>query len=200
MSIQHNFEKKKSQSIIAFSRLKLTVDRIGLTPKELLRYDFWDIQNTSNVALEDFYWRDFLPTDAVRLETIYTGTWNEELTYSVTYKTNLKDRRYTVLADNLSTKVVNRLVCTPQALGLAANEYVTEFRFEFGTVQPGFKEVEAPYIFVHVLEDLPNEYQFVNRTDVGGRYGEKWTYDKDSWVTVLYNTPKGKLPKTGVWL
>lgn len=47
---------------------------------------------------------------------------------------------------------------------------------------------------------MPNEYQFVNRTDVGGRYGEKWTHDKDSWVTILYNQPKGKLPKTGVYL
>lgn len=59
---------------------------------------------------------------------------------------------------------------------------------------------DAPFIFVKVLGDLPNEYVFVNRTDVGGRYLEKWTYDKDAWVTIVYKTPeaKGKLPKTGV--
>lgn len=187
----------------AAPKISVTVNKRGVAEAQAgssIRYDFWDISNTSNVPLEDFFWRDFLPTDAVRLETIYTGTWNEELTYSVTYKTNLKDRRYTVLAEDLSTKVENRLVCDGNALGLAANEYITEFRFEFGTVQPGFKEVAAPYIFVKVREDLPNEYQFVNRTDVGGRYGEKWTTDKDSWVTILYSQPKGKLPKTGVYL
>ncbi|MDL2327531.1 Cys-Gln thioester bond-forming surface protein, partial [Ruminococcaceae bacterium OttesenSCG-928-A11] len=164
-----------------------------------IRYDFSDIENTSNVPLDDFYWHDLLPTDTVRLETISTGTWNERLEYRIVYKTNLKSR-YTVLKDKLLTTVNHQFDCSSNALGLAANEYVTEFKFEFGTVKPGFREVAAPYIMVKVLPDLPSEYQFVNRTDVGGRYLEKWTYDKDAWVTIVFKTPdKGTLPKTGVW-
>ncbi len=167
-----------------------------------IRYDFRSIANNSSVPLEEFYWHDLLPTDAVRLVSIHTGTWNDEnLFYRVVYRTNLKDN-WTVLAENLSAKVNHELPSSAQVLGLASNEHVTEYRFEFGTVQPGFREVDAPFIFCRVLADLPNEYQFVNRTDVSGQYGGKWTYDKDSWVTIVYKTPegKGRLPKTGIYL
>ncbi len=165
-----------------------------------IRYDFRNIQNKSTVALDDFYWYDILPTDAVRLTEIFTGTWNEDLTYKVLYRTNLKDN-WAVLAENLITSVNHRLVCSPQVLGLASNEYVTEFRFEFGRVQPGFHEEKAPYILCRVLAELPDEYQFVNRTEVGGHYGGKWTYDRDAWVTVVFKNDEPRtLPKTGVWI
>lgn len=165
-----------------------------------IRYDFRNIANKSTVPLDDFYWSDILPTDAVRLTEIYTGTWNENLTYKVMYRTNLKDN-WTVLADNLITSVNHQLVCSAQVLGLASNEYVTEFRFEFGTVKPGFQEVKQPFIMCRVLAELPDEYTFVNRTEVGGRYGGKWTYDRDAWVTVVFKNEEPRtLPKTGVWV
>lgn len=183
-------------------KIDTTVEKRGVVeavPGSSIQYDYKNIANTSNVPLEDFYWHDLLPTDAVRLESIYTGTWNQQLTYKVVYRTNLKDG-WSVLADNLLTKNNNHLDCSPNALKLAANEYVTEFKFLFGKVKAGFREEKAPYIFVRVLPDLPDGYTFVNRTDVGGRYGEKWTYDKDAWVSIIYKTPeaKGKLPKTGI--
>ena len=182
------------------TRIKTHVDKRGVTETfagDLIRYDFSNIQNLSTVPLDDFYWHDLLPTDAVRLDSIYTGTWNEELTYKVLYKTNLK-QDWAVLQDGLSTLQNHKLSCSVQVLGLASNEYVTEFRFEFGTVKVGFQEETAPYIFTRVLADLPNQYQFVNRTDVGGRHGKYWTYDKDAWVTVTWKNEKPKkLPKTG---
>ena len=59
-----------------------------VTPGQQMRYDFWDICNLSNVPLENFYWHDQIPTDAVRLNVIHTGTWNQPgLTYKVTYDT-----------------------------------------------------------------------------------------------------------------
>lgn len=168
-----------------------------------IQYDFSEITNKSTVPLDDFYWRDLLPTDAVRLVSIVTGTWNQDLTYQVVYRTNLKDN-WVVLpgAEKLITSVNHKLECSQQVLGLASNEYVTEFKFLFGRVKPGFHEVKAPSVICRVLADLPNEYTFTNRTDVGGRYGDKWTYDRDSWTTVIYKTPesKGRLPKTGVWI
>lgn len=165
-----------------------------------IRYDFRNIANKSSVPLDDFYWYDILSTDAVRLTEIYTGTWNEDLTYKVLYRTNLKEN-WTVLANNLITSVNHQLVCSPQVLGLASNEYVTEFRFEFGRVKPGFQEVKQPFIMCRVLADLPDEYQFVNRTEVGGRYGGKWTYDRDAWVTVVFKNDQPRtLPKTGAWV
>ena len=57
------------------------------------------------------------------------------------------------------------------ALGLASNEYVTDFMFVFGTVKAGFAQVDAPYIFCWTNSWLNNGYQFTNRTDVGGLHG-----------------------------
>ena len=83
------------------------------------------------------------------------------------------------------------------ALRLGADEVITEIKFEFGTVQAGFHQVEAPYILCQVNGDLPNEYRFTNKTDVGGQRGDEWVIAKDQWTTIIYAKPKGKLPKTG---
>lgn len=165
-------------------------------PGDLIRYDFDGIRNLSNVPLDKFYWRDILPVDAVTLQEISTGTWSEDLTYKVLYRTNLsQDDR--VLAEGLHTTVNNRIDCKAAAVGLGAGEVITEFRFEFGTVQPGFEPVTKPYIKCLVNLGLPNEYRFRNCTDVGGKRGEKWVIAKDCWVTVVYALSRGKLPKTG---
>ena len=94
---------------------------------------------------------------------------------------------------------------TPDALDLASNEYVTDFKIEFGTVKSGFTSEKDPFIKVKVLDDLSAGYRFTNRTDVGGRRGHEWVYDRDSWITVVYKGKndgsgkpnKGKLPQTG---
>lgn len=165
-------------------------------PNDTIRYDFSNISNTSNIPLEDFYWHDLIPTDAVRLSQIHTGTWSEKLTYKVMYRTNLKTT-YRVLEDKLSTTVDNVLECGREALRLAANEYITDIKFEFGTVDPGFTSVDNPYMYVTVLGNLPDGYQFTNRTTVGGRTGDEWIYSKDAWTTCIFAPPRGSLPRTG---
>lgn len=172
------------------------VGNVEAMPGDTIRYDFSDIRNESNVPLDNFYWRDILPTDAVTLRTISTGTWNSELKYTVYYKTNLsEDER--VLAKDLSTGTNNTLDCSSTALGLKNGEAVTEFRFDFGTVPAGFEPVTNPYITCLVHANLANEYRFRNCTDVGGERGDEWVIDKDCWTTIVYAVPKGKLPKTG---
>ncbi len=202
-----NLEWGKTTTVTFKNRpleIKVEVEKRG--PVEAIagqeiQYDFRNIANLSSVPLDEFYWRDLLPTDAVRLVSIATGTWNQDLMYKVVYRTNLKDN-WTLLQDNLITSVNHKLDCSPQVLGLASNEYVTEFKFLFGTVKPEFQEVKQPIVTCRVLVDLPSEYTFTNRTDVGGKYGGKWTYDRDSWTTVVFNTPeeRGKLPKTSAWV
>ena len=112
---------------------------------DIMSYNFNSIRNDSNIPLEEFYLHDKLPTDAVRLGKIVTGTWSERLTYDITYRTNKKDSSRT-LASGLSSKTSYTLDCGREALGLAAGEYVTDIRFEFGTVQPGFHEETKPNI------------------------------------------------------
>lgn len=76
--------------------------------------------------------------------------------------------------------------------------YVTDIRFEFGTVQPGFHEETKPVFYVSVLADLASGYRIINRADAGGRTGDEWIISKDTWVTVVWSKPKGNLPKTGI--
>lgn len=183
----------------ANEKIEVDVQKTGnveAMPGDLIRYDFSGICNNSNVPLDEFYWRDILPTDAVTLREIHTGTWNEKLEYKVLYRTNLS-QDYRVLVDGLHTNVDNLINCSSAAVGLKTGEVITEFRFEFGTVQPGFAPVTKPYIQCLVNLDIPNEYRFRNCTDVGGKRKGKWVIDKDCWVTVIYALPKGKLPKTG---
>ena len=180
-------------------RISTTVDKSGVVETksgEVICYDFKDIANTSNVPLDDFYWRDTLPTDAARLETIYTGTWSQLLTYRVWYRTNLDDQ-YRLLAGGLSSDTAAFIDCRPETIGLSTSEYITEFYFDFGTVEAGFRELSRPKVFVKVLDGLPDGYRFTNRTDVGGRYEDEWVYDKDCWTTTVYITPLPTLPETG---
>ena len=161
-----------------------------------IRYDFPTIANNSNVPLANFYWRDTLPTDAVRLEKISTGTWNQALNYKIMYKTNLRD--YRLLKDNLLTTQNYILDCSANALGLASGEYITEFMFNFGMVQGGFANMESPSISCVVKTTLPHDYQFTNKTDVGGLYNNNWIMANDWWTTKVYNKLNPPtLPKTG---
>ena len=117
---------------------------VEVMPGQSIRYDFSNIANNSTTALESFYWRDALPTNAVRLDKIVTGTWSAPGSYKIVYKTNLTGGEYRVLADNLATGRNYVLNASPAALGLASNEYVTEFMAVFGVVPSNFRQVEAP--------------------------------------------------------
>ena len=54
-----------------------------MVPGQSIRYDFSDIGNNSTTALTSFYWRDTLPTQAVRLDKIVTGTYNVKGNYKI---------------------------------------------------------------------------------------------------------------------
>lgn len=168
-----------------------------VVPGQSIRYEFSDIANHSTVPLDNFYWRDTLPTDAVRLEKIITGTWTGRLSYKAVYRTNTSSE-YRTLADNLSTSKNYTLDASSAALGLASNEYVTEVMFLFGRVPAGFTQLQTPYIYCKVLPGLAHEYRFSNKTDVGGIWQGNWVMAVDRWVTIVYSkTATPKLPRTG---
>ena len=154
------------------------------------------IANNSTTALESFYWRDTLPVKAVRLQTIYTGTWNTPGNYKIVYRTNLSSGTWRTLADNLSTSKNYVLDASPAALGLAANEYVTEFMAAFGIVPANFRQVETPRVDCKALAKLTGGTQFVNTSDAGGVYNGQWIMASSRWVTRVY-APSKPLPRTG---
>ena len=168
---------------------------VQAVPGQPIRYVFSDIKNSSNVALDSFYWRDQLPAQ-VTLSKIVTGSYNQPLSYKVVYKTNLSGD-YRTLADNLSTSKVYVLDARPAVLGLAANERVTEVMFVFGNVKAGFAQVETPYIYATARSGLANNSGIVNVADVGGLYNEQWIQAVSRWLTTVYTKTTVKLPKTG---
>lgn len=168
-------------------------------PKEIMagqpvRYTFSGIANSSNVRLDNFYWRDTLPAE-VRLDTVVTGTYNFPGTYKITYRVN--GGEYRTLADNLSTSKNYTLAASATALGLASNERVTEVMFVFGQAPAGFAQVEKPYLHCTAVANLAST-SFVNVADVGGVYNGQWVQAVSRWVTTVYGKPViPTLPRTG---
>ena len=169
---------------------------VEVMPGQQIRYDFGGIGNNSTTSLTSFYWRDTLPGQAVRLDKIVTGTYNVPGNYKVVYKTNLSGGTWRTLADNLSTQQNYVLDASRAALGLASNEYVTEFMVSFGVVPANFRQVEAPQVYATVYAWLTGGSQFVNQADVGGVYNGQWIMATSRWVTRVYK-PSEPLPRTG---
>ena len=160
-----------------------------------IRYTFSQIGNTSNIALDSFYWRDTLPAQ-VTVNRLVTGTYNQAQNYKIVYKVNGAGA-YRTLADNLSTTKNYVLDMRPAVLGLAANERVTEIMFVFGTVPAGFAQVETPVLYGTVCGGLSNGTNLVNSADVGGLYSGQWVQAVSRWLTTVYAKMTMTLPKTG---
>ena len=164
-------------------------------PDQPIRYTFSQIGNTSNIALDSFYWRDTLPAQ-VTVNRLVTGTYNQAQNYKIVYKVNGAGA-YRTLADNLSTTKNYVLDMRPAVLGLAANERVTEIMFVFGTVPAGFAQVETPVLYGTVCGGLSNGTSLVNSADVGGLYNGQWVQAVSRWLTTVYAKMTMMLPKTG---
>lgn len=161
-----------------------------------MRYDI-TVANTSNVALENFFWHDRIPTDAARATVLTTGTYSARLNYRILYKTNYS-ANYQVLASNLLTG--NNYSFALNAIPVQAGEVVTDVYFDFGTVPVGFQSVAKPTLTVQVLTTAANGYQLINRADAGGKYQGTWQTANANWVTIIRKltvTPPPTLPKTG---
>ncbi len=169
---------------------------VEVMPGQQIRYDLSSIGNNSTTSLTSFYWRDTLPTQAVRMERIVTGTYNVPGNYKIVYRTNLSGENWRVLADNLSTQQNYVLDASPAALGLASNECVTQFMVSFGVVPGNFRQVEAPQVYCKVVSWITGGSQFTNQADVGGVYDGQWIMATSRWVTKVYK-PSKPLPRTG---
>lgn len=171
----------------------------------IMRWTVSGVRNDSTTSLQSFYWRDTLPTDAVRLTRLVTGTYSTTQTYKVTFTTNLNSQWRTAY-DNLSTAKNYTLDMSSAALGLASNEYVTQFMLSFGIVPAGFHQLTNATVDAQTLYALTNGYKFTNKADVGGLLGGNWVQSIARWTTSIYShyvpakpaAPKSPtLPRTG---
>ena len=164
---------------------------------DIITYDFNHVGNFSNVPISDFIFGDKLPRQ-VRIQSITTGTWNEELTYKIQYITN-QNTNWAYIGEDYSTKENYTVDFTK--LDLQDGEYVTQYRFIFGDVKEGFREEEKPTATVKINEDLANNKIIVNDCYVNGKYVDTPLEDEDDAHTIVYTPEENKeveLPKTGM--
>ena len=180
--------------------IEVDVDKEGtieIKPGEEVNYTFSNVANNSNVYLENFKWYDYIPTDYIRLEKMSTGTWNQDLTYDVYYKTN-KSEDYILFKENLSTQENYDLNFT--TVELAEDEYITETCFDFGKVEKGFREVTSPTMTCISFDTLQDGDTFTNTTKTVGTYFGVTAEANSDWTTIV-NTPEEThettLPRTG---
>lgn len=168
---------------------------------------FTAVNNDSSDRLDNFYWNIKVPTDAMRVGTLYTGKWSHSVFYSISYKTNMND--YRQLATGLNSSNAYQYDLSSLSINVQGGEYVTDIRFEFGTVPGGFKPTVSPIFYGYVMPNVPNGYKAIVRSECGGKYGESWNTASALWTTAVVNTGKSSgsyahgsyypstLPKTG---
>jgi len=179
--------------------IKVEVEKKGTIetkPGEIVDYSFSNIANKSNVFLDTFGWIDYIPTAFIRLESMTTGTWNQDLKYNVFYKTN-KSEDYIIFKSNLSTNENYSLDFT--TIKLAEDEYITETYFDFGKVDVGFKESTSPTMKCKSLDTLIDGQSFINYTKTVGTYYDLLVDYVSNWPTIVHvpEEPKPTLPRTG---
>ena len=153
-----------------------------------IEYDI-SIRNTGNTKLDNFTMRDVLPYKYIKTNKFKTGTYNQDVKYNLYYKTNMSTE-YVLLMEDLNSKGNYEINFDEE---LAENEYLTEIKLEFGTVDVGFCSNENPHIFATIKNDVKSESTFKNMADVSGNLDDYKLYDKSKWKTFCFKL----LPKTG---
>ena len=126
-----------------------------------------------------------------------SGTWNQDLTYSIYYKTN-KSEDYILFKKNLSTQKNYKLDFT--TLKVVEDEYITEICFDFGKVEKGFRENIPPTMKCNSLDTLEDSETFTNHTKTVGIYHDTTAEANSKWTTIVHipkKPEKPALPKTG---
>ena len=174
---------------------KLDIEKTGqqfAEKNEEIKYEF-DIKNTSNTALDNFTWTEYIPYEDCKITKMVTGVYNENLNYEIYYKTNKNHYKVLKRANSLESEYISF-----EDLNLEKEEVVIEIKVEFGTVSKEFKSIINPTIFTKVDNDVRKDYKIINTTELIGKVEDYIVKDKSVYETII--TEKEilkKLPKTG---
>ena len=149
-----------------------------------------NVQNTGNVPLNNFIWEDEIPTNYIRINRINLGTFNQENSYNLYYKTNLKNE-YVLLLEEVSTKKPEEIDFTKE---LSSDEYITNIKIDFGTVDIGFKTENETIIKAKVNSNVKRDDIFENKVLLTSNYKGFNLSKPSSWKTIVYEI----LPLTGM--
>ncbi|MDM8564759.1 SdrD B-like domain-containing protein [Candidatus Halobeggiatoa sp. HSG11] len=122
---------------------RISINKNG--PREIMLgnsidYGF-NVKNTGNVALNNMVIRDTIPPQ-IEVTTLRTGTNNQEtFSISIDYQTNVMgiDEWKTVAGSPLATPESINV----SDLGLIGNEYITQLRWQLGTLPVGFRSTSS---------------------------------------------------------
>ena len=163
-------------------------------PGEVFKYTIDIVKNCTDEKLDNFTLTDTLPKQ-VRLQSLSTGTYNQDVKYSVEFQTNV-NKDWRVWKKDLNT-AANYYLSLPKDLN--QGEYITAFRFCFGTVDGRYSSVVAPEYEVKVLE---NGYGVLNnKIELTALINGETISDKDETNTPIETpkTPEKDHPKEPGW-
>lgn len=149
-----------------------------------------NVKNTGNVALNNFIWEDEIPTDYIRITKMNLGTYNQQNTYNLYYKTNFTDN-YILLLEDVSTTNTEEIDFSKE---LSDNEYITNIKLDFGTVDVGFETQEETYLYAKVNSNVKRDDVFENKVTLTSNYKGYNLIKQSSWKTKIYKI----LPLTGI--
>ncbi len=149
-----------------------------------------NIKNTGNVPLDNFTFEDQIPTDYIRLTKINLGTYNQNGSYNLYYKTNYTED-YVLFLENLNTKTSEKIDFSKE---LSSNEYITSIKIDFGTVNTGFSSEQDMQLFAKVNSDVKRDDVFQNTATLSGKYNGIDVLKDSTWKTKVYEI----LPLTGM--
>ena len=169
----------------------IDVEKSGTEKAEIggkIEYDI-SVRNTGNTKLDNFIMQDIFPSNSIKVTSIKTGTYNQDLKYNIYYKTNLSVD-YVLLMEDLNSKENYEINFEKE---LAENEFLTEIKFDFGTVEKGFNSNENPHVTGKVKENVKSEEIITNTANVFGEFEGYKVTDTSKWKTFCFKF----LPKTG---
>ncbi len=147
------------------------------------KYTITTLRNASNTSLENFTCTDYLPEQVIMRE-LHTGTFSDELDYSIAYQTNRSDEWHP-LAGGLSSTANH--VISFASIPLEEGEQVTAYRYEFGTAPAGFEiGSQNPVYFTTVKPGVDVLEEMLTNITLSGDWRGVSVTDKDDTVTLLF--------------
>lgn len=148
------------------------------------------LKNSGNVALDNFVWEDEIPTDFIRVTKIKLGTYNQDNSYNLYYKTNFSED-YILMFEDINTKNSDEIDFSKE---LSDNEFITNIKLDFGTAEVGFKSNDDTLIFAKVNSNIKSGDIFENKVCLQASYKGYNLSKSSSWKTKVYKV----LPLTGM--
>ena len=148
------------------------------------------LKNSGNVALDNFVWEDEIPTDFIRVTKIKLGTYNQDNSYNLYYKTNFSED-YILMLEDINTQTTEEIDFSKE---LSDNEFITNIKLDFGSVDIGFKSEEDTLIFAMVNSNVKSGDVFENKVCLKASFKGYNLSKSSNWKTRVYKV----LPLTGM--